>query len=587
MEFLVSSNEYDFKDITVLTPYNGQLAAFNRRLDGLCSLWLSEKDRDSLVEEGLLALEDAQKRMQVDVALGNMLKLATIDNFQGEESKIVILSTVRSNYEGSVGFLKTPNRINVACSRAKNGFYIVGNASLMRNVVMWDQVLQELSTHGKIGPHFRTCCPRHPQQIRQIREPHQWYAVHSCKVPCGYHFSCGHPCRLDCHAEALHERMGCQEPCQKYHQECSHPCQRHCGEPCGQCTFGLYSVGLPCAHSATMTCSDVMAQKHPDQLKCEEIVGFRKLDCSHQQPIVCSKRDRISECKETCGKKFDCGHQCPLKCHVGPCSPCQFQCSRACPHGVCTRKCTTVCNPCLKKCEETTCTHQNSCTTLCCLPCNRLPCSEPCPKLLSCNHQCPSLCGEKCPNYCSECNSGYFSEKNLIFLPCGHKFDVPYLDKLFGMHNVYKIGETGRIEALATSPVQQTQACDVSCPDCQKPVGTSIKRYAQLHNLSTFEQDVDLIYANLNKNIHRFMGDMERKIMDLDCSFDAASSELIPGPLTGKKNEDLIRTRINATSALEIEIASFTGRFSSFVVKALLRSTRWSGKAFRSCHGNS
>lgn len=37
------------------------------------------------------------------------------DNFQGEEAKVVIMSTVRSNYDDRVGFLRTPNRINVAC----------------------------------------------------------------------------------------------------------------------------------------------------------------------------------------------------------------------------------------------------------------------------------------------------------------------------------------------------------------------------------------------------------------------------------------------------------------------------------------
>lgn len=51
VEYLVSSNEYEYKDISVLTPYNGQLAAFNDRFRSMCSLWLSEKDRDALIME--------------------------------------------------------------------------------------------------------------------------------------------------------------------------------------------------------------------------------------------------------------------------------------------------------------------------------------------------------------------------------------------------------------------------------------------------------------------------------------------------------------------------------------------------------
>lgn len=36
-----------------------------------------------------------------------------MDNFQGEEAKVVIVSLVRSNENGNVGFLKASNRINV------------------------------------------------------------------------------------------------------------------------------------------------------------------------------------------------------------------------------------------------------------------------------------------------------------------------------------------------------------------------------------------------------------------------------------------------------------------------------------------
>lgn len=49
------------------------------------------------------------------------VKITTVDNFQGEESRIVILSLVRSNRDGKIGFLSATNRICVALSRAKEG----------------------------------------------------------------------------------------------------------------------------------------------------------------------------------------------------------------------------------------------------------------------------------------------------------------------------------------------------------------------------------------------------------------------------------------------------------------------------------
>lgn len=47
------------------------------------------------------------------------VRISSVDNFQGEESDIVLLSLVRSNSDDSIGFLKFNNRICVALSRAK------------------------------------------------------------------------------------------------------------------------------------------------------------------------------------------------------------------------------------------------------------------------------------------------------------------------------------------------------------------------------------------------------------------------------------------------------------------------------------
>ncbi|KAE8741232.1 hypothetical protein FOCC_FOCC013247, partial [Frankliniella occidentalis] len=48
------------------------------------------------------------------------IRVTTVDNFQGEENKIIILSLVRSNTSGSIGFLKLENRACVALSRARD-----------------------------------------------------------------------------------------------------------------------------------------------------------------------------------------------------------------------------------------------------------------------------------------------------------------------------------------------------------------------------------------------------------------------------------------------------------------------------------
>jgi superfamily I DNA and/or RNA helicase len=54
-----------------------------------------------------------------DTCDGFHVRVKSIDGFQGEEDDIIILSTVRSNGRGVVGFLADNQRTNVALTRAR------------------------------------------------------------------------------------------------------------------------------------------------------------------------------------------------------------------------------------------------------------------------------------------------------------------------------------------------------------------------------------------------------------------------------------------------------------------------------------
>ena len=59
------------------------------------------------------------------------LKIDTVDGFQGMEMDYIIISTVRSNPDGELGFLKSEKRLNVALTRAKKGLIIIGDAKCL------------------------------------------------------------------------------------------------------------------------------------------------------------------------------------------------------------------------------------------------------------------------------------------------------------------------------------------------------------------------------------------------------------------------------------------------------------------------
>ena len=62
----------------------------------------------------------------------HLIKVDTVDSYQGKENQIVILSTVRNNPQMEAGFLRNENRINVAISRAMERLYIVGSGAMWR-----------------------------------------------------------------------------------------------------------------------------------------------------------------------------------------------------------------------------------------------------------------------------------------------------------------------------------------------------------------------------------------------------------------------------------------------------------------------
>lgn len=131
-------NGVDPTKITVLTFYNGQ-----RKL--------------------LL------KNMKSNPHLAHLLpKVMTVDSYQGEENDIVLLSLVRSNNSGGIGFLAVENRACVALSRAKHGFFIFGNAdSLVPKSRLWYEVVSLMarsSDQRRVAPVLPLTCQKHQRQ---------------------------------------------------------------------------------------------------------------------------------------------------------------------------------------------------------------------------------------------------------------------------------------------------------------------------------------------------------------------------------------------------------------------------------------
>ncbi|QIX01542.1 hypothetical protein AMS68_007059 [Peltaster fructicola] len=222
----------------VLTPYLGQLRLIMDELKDDHDPVLSDLDSHDLVKAGLLTSASADLKRQP-------LRISTIDNFQGEESDVVIVSLTRSNDHGDIGFMSEPQRLNVLLSRARNGLIIIGNSATFRRSkkgsAVWNPFFNQLSDAGLFFSGLPVKCERHPKKLMLLAKPEDFDAYcpnGGCEVPCGALLKCRkHRCPERCHKLVDHSKQQCLE---KVEIQCSngHKTVRACwssSQACFKC----------------------------------------------------------------------------------------------------------------------------------------------------------------------------------------------------------------------------------------------------------------------------------------------------------------------------------------------------------------
>ncbi|ETV95700.1 hypothetical protein H310_11116 [Aphanomyces invadans] len=105
-------------DVTILTPYLGQLVLIRSYLTGKnFRVALEDKDVEAMraadMDDDYECMVGPASNVAVQ-SLREIVRLSTVDKFQGNESLLVFTSTVRNNDSGRTGFLKTFNRVSRA-----------------------------------------------------------------------------------------------------------------------------------------------------------------------------------------------------------------------------------------------------------------------------------------------------------------------------------------------------------------------------------------------------------------------------------------------------------------------------------------
>jgi len=497
---------YAKEQITVLTPYMGQVT-------------LLRKEMPKAVFEGV--------------------RITPVDNFQGEENDIILLSLVRSSEQGKstrrnpIGFVGIENRICVALSRAKIGMYVLGNFKLFEShSEMWQEILAVMREHKLVNSSLLLRCSNHPKQVTYAKSASDFAKVPEggCMEPCGAHLSCGHICPRSCHAYDLdHKEFTCMKPCKRFPPKCpdQHPCTKKCHQDCGKCMTKVERKTPICGHDAKMpchmdpfkweckeTCTAVLSCGHKCKKRCHDCKSSkqhetqckekveRKLPCGHTHKMPCHQNVSDFQCPTLCTQLHDCGHECSGTC--GQCfggkihEKCKGSCGKVLPCGhKCTYPCSDVCPPCSQKCQWK-CSHRTKCKKVCseaCTPCKEncyyrcdhvkcdKECHEMCPDNVACNQKCGKRlkCGEGhvCSSLCGEkCICLQCSEKHLRN-DIGQEFTKD--DVFMQLPDCNCIFEVGRLDKhMKGKPMTLRGKISKVCPfpTCSKLIATDIRRYS-------------------------------------------------------------------------------------------------------------
>ena len=531
-DYLVSLCRYLLKQgyqpymITILTMYRGQLLELKRKM--------KRKDFDGV-------------------------RVAAVDDFQGEENDIILLSLVRSNPEKNIGFLSNSNRTCVALSRAKKGLYIIGDLSMLRgkDKTVWPEIISDLEQQQCVGKALPLYCRVHTKAkvLAAVPEDFHKSPEGGCDQLCRTRLSCGHRCPRVCHPnDRDHSRYKCLRDCPKT-LPCGHSCQGKCyvcSSGCKPCSKKVSKVLPSCGHEVSMPCSTdpvkypcprlcekVLKCGHACQNTCSEQCNLKcyvevekTLQCGHRVTESCHKSNSKIICPEKCSTILECGHLCigtcgschmgrlHVRCHqdcgrqlvcrhtcnfpcASTCPPCTMSCNNFCVHSQCPKKCYEVCDPCMEPCQWQ-CEHFK-CTQPCGKLCDHPSCDMPCKKTLKCGHECIGLCGEKCPKDCRVCNKEQVTE---TFFGTEDEEDARFV-VLEDCDHFFEVTSLDRWIDESSTSSDASEVKFATCPKCKTPVRKSL-RYCNkvkqtLQDVTEIKRKQLLPKGDLVRNLKRFI----------------------------------------------------------------------------------
>lgn len=125
-------------------------------------LYIAQLGMDRLIDErvdfGIISPYKSQVQLlrrliKRDKSLKRLLPyitVNTVDGFQGQERDVILISMVRGNDEGRIGFLGDLRRMNVAITRARMKLIILGDTSTLSKTTFYRRLIEHVTEHGRM-----------------------------------------------------------------------------------------------------------------------------------------------------------------------------------------------------------------------------------------------------------------------------------------------------------------------------------------------------------------------------------------------------------------------------------------------------
>lgn len=122
--------------------FNLESNSYINDLEAKLAIEISEEYIKLNIENNRIGIITPYKDQVKNIKKKSKVEVNTVDGFQGNEKDIIIISTVRSNEDGKIGFINDSRRLNVTLTRAMKKLIIIGNVKTLEKDPLYNKLIK-------------------------------------------------------------------------------------------------------------------------------------------------------------------------------------------------------------------------------------------------------------------------------------------------------------------------------------------------------------------------------------------------------------------------------------------------------------